>query len=161
MNRQDVLLIGAKHDILIKEFLWRLGMERIRQLMEQYKDILIYLIFGVLTTLVNYLVYLPCYNILGISASVSNVIAWAVAVAFAYLTNKPFVFRSHDWSRAVVVPELMKFVGSRVFSGFLETGIIFLTVDILALNGNVMKLLTSVLVVILNYVSSKLLVFKK
>ena len=161
VNRQDVLLIGAKHDILIKEFLWRLGMERIRQLMEQYKDILIYLIFGLLTTLVNYLVYLPCYNFWGLSASVSNVIAWAVAVAFAYLTNKPFVFRSHDWSRAAVIPELMKFVGSRVFSGFLETGIIFLTVDILALNGNVMKLLTSVLVVILNYVSSKLLVFKK
>lgn len=136
-------------------------MERIRQLMERYKDIFIYLVFGVLTTMVNYLVYLPCYNIFGVSASVSNVIAWAVAVAFAYLTNKPFVFRSHDWSRSVVIPELAKFVGSRVFSGFLETAIIFVTVDILSFNGNVMKLLTSVLVVILNYVSSKLLVFKK
>ena len=92
-------------------------MERIRQFMERYKDILIYLVFGVLTTLVNYLVYLPCYNLLGVSASVSNVIAWAVAVVFAYLTNKPFVFRSHDWSLKVVLPELGKFLACRVGSG--------------------------------------------
>ena len=136
-------------------------MERIRLLMERYKDILIYLVFGVLTTLVNYLVYLPCYNLLGVSASVSNVIAWAVAVVFAYLTNKPFVFRSHDWSGSVMIPELAKFVGSRVFSGFLETAIIFLTVDCMSWNGNAMKLCTSVLVVVLNYIASKLLVFRK
>ena len=136
-------------------------MEKIRKLIEKYWDILSYLFFGVLTTAVNYLVYLPCYNLLGISASVSNVIAWVVAVAFAYLTNKPWVFKSHDWSRATVIPELTKFVGCRVGSGALETGIIFVTVDILAFNGNVMKLVTSVLVVVLNYIGSKLLVFKK
>ena len=84
-----------------------------------------------------------------------------VAVAFAYLTNKPFVFKSHDWSSKTVIPELTKFVGSRVASGALETGIIFVTVDLLAWNGNVMKLVTSVLVVIMNYVASKLLVFRK
>ena len=136
-------------------------MDKIRALLEKYWDILAYLFFGVLTTAVNYLVYLPCYNLLGISASVSNIIAWVVAVAFAYLTNKPWVFKSHDWSRQTVIPELTKFVGCRIGSGALETGIIFLTVDILAFNGNVMKLLTSVLVVVLNYVGSKLLVFKK
>ena len=135
-------------------------MERIRQFMERYKDILTYLVFGVLTTLVNYLVYLPCYNLLGVSASVSNVIAWAVAVAFAYLTNKPFVFRSHDWSAQTVIPELTKFVGCRVASGAMESVIIFLTVDLFGWNGNVWKLLTSVLVVILNYIGSKLLVFR-
>ena len=136
-------------------------MEKIRSLIEKYRDVLSYLFFGVLTTVVNYLVYLPCYNLLGISASVSNVIAWVVAVAFAYLTNKPWVFRSHDWSRQTVVPELTKFVGCRIGSGALETGIIFLTVDLFCWNGNVMKLITSVLVVILNYIGSKLLVFRK
>ena len=136
-------------------------MKKIRALIEKYYDILAYLFFGVLTTVVNYIVYLPCYNSLGFSAAVSNVIAWVVAVAFAYLTNKPFVFRSHDWSAKTVVPELTKFVGSRVASGALETGIIFVTVDCLLWNGNVMKLVTSVLVVILNYVASKLLVFRK
>ena len=136
-------------------------MNKIRMLIRKHYDILAYLFFGVLTTAVNYIVYLPCYNLLHISAAASNVIAWVVAVAFAYLTNKPFVFKSHDWSKKTVVPELTKFVGSRILSGALETGIIFLTVDILLWNGNVMKLITSVLVVILNYIASKLLVFKK
>lgn len=130
-------------------------------LIRKYYDILAYLVFGVLTTVVNYIVYLPCYNLLHLSAAVSNVIAWVAAVAFAYLTNKPFVFKSYDWSARTVVPELTKFVGSRVVSGALETVIIFVTVDLLLWNGNVMKLVTSVLVVILNYVASKLLVFKK
>ena len=135
-------------------------MGKIRVLLEKYWDILAYLFFGVLTTAVNYLVYLPCYNWLGISASVSNMIAWVVAVAFAYLTNKPFVFKSHDWSLQTVIPELTKFVGCRIGSGLLETAIIFVTVDLLKWDGNIWKLITSVLVVILNYVGSKLLVFK-
>ena len=134
--------------------------KKIRALIEKYYDILAYLFFGVLTTAVNYLIYLPCYNLWGLSASVSNVIAWVGAVAFAYLTNKPFVFKSHDWSAETVIPELTKFVGCRVGSGVMETAIIFVTVDLLAWNGNVMKLLTSVLVVIVNYLASKLLVFR-
>jgi len=136
-------------------------MDRLRILFRKHYDVIAYLIFGVLTTVVNYIVYLPCYNWLGLSAAVSNVIAWIFAVAFAYLTNKPFVFKSHDWSAKTVIPELTKFVGCRVGSGLLETGIIFVTVDLFGWNGNVMKLVTSVLVVILNYVGSKLLVFKK
>ena len=136
-------------------------MEKLKALFIKYYDILVYLIFGVLTTVVNYLVYLPCYNILGFSSSVSNMIAWAVAVTFAFATNKPLVFRSHDWSAGVVVPELIKFVGTRIGSGGLETLILLLAVDVLGMNGNVWKLITSVLVVILNYVGSKLLVFRK
>ena len=88
-------------------------------------------------------------------------IAWAVAVAFAFLTNKPFVFKSHDWSAPVVLPELGKFLGCRVGSGALETVIIFVTVDMLNWNAAWMKLATNVMVVILNYFGSKLLVFRK
>lgn len=136
-------------------------MEKIRMLIRKYYDVLAYLFFGVLTTVVNYVVYLPCYNLLHLSATVSNVIAWVAAVAFAYLTNKPFVFKSYDWSAKTVIPELTKFVGSRIVSGALETAIIFVTVDWLCWNGNLMKLVTSVLVVVINYIASKLLVFKK
>jgi len=135
--------------------------QRIKALVVQYWEVLSYLIFGVLTTVVNYCVYLPVYNILGLSASVSNVIAWVVAVAFAYLTNKPFVFRSHDWSAKTVIPELTKFVGCRIASGAAETLILLVSVDILHWNGNIWKLVTSVLVVVLNYIASKLVVFKK
>ena len=136
-------------------------MSKIRMLIRKHYDILAYLFFGVLTTAVNYIVYLPCYNLLHLPASLSNVISWVAAVAFAYVTNKPFVFKSHDWSAKTVGPELTKFVGSRILSGALETAIIFVSVDMLLWNGNLMKLVTSVLVVILNYVASKLLVFKK
>ena len=136
-------------------------MKKIKALIVQYWEVLSYLIFGVLTTVVNYLVYLPVYNLLGLSAALSNAIAWVVAVAFAYLTNKPFVFKSHDWSAKTVIPELTKFVGCRVASGAAETLILLVTVDILCWNGNIWKLVTSVLVVILNYIASKLVVFRK
>lgn len=135
--------------------------KKIRGLIVKYWDVLTYLVFGVLTTVVNYIVYLPAYNLLGLSASVSNVLSWVTAVAFAYLTNKPFVFRSHDWSAKTVIPELTKFVSCRVASGAAETLILLLTVDILGWNGNLWKLFTQVLVVVLNYFASKLVVFKK
>ena len=138
---------------------------KIHAIITKYYELIAYLFFGALTTLVNYAVYLPCYNWLGWSATVSNVIAWVAAVAFAFLTNKPFVFKSHDWSAKTLWPELTKFVGCRLGSGALETLIIFVAVDCLrpedALWGNVVKLITSVLVVIVNYVGSKLLVFRK
>ena len=134
-------------------------MQTIKKWIHKYWDILSYLFFGGLTTLVNFLVYFPLHNWLSLSATFSNVIAWAVAVAFAYVTNKPFVFRSHDWSWKCVGPELAKFVSCRIGSGLLETAIIFVTVDCLTWDGNLMKIITSVLVVILNYVASKLLIF--
>ena len=136
-------------------------MKKIKALIVQYWEVLSYLIFGVLTTVANYLVYLPVYNLLGLSAALSNAIAWVVAVAFAYLTNKPFVFKSHDWSAKTVIPELTKFVGCRVASGAAETLILLVTVDILCWNGNIWKLVTSVLVVVMNYIASKLVVFRK
>ena len=134
--------------------------QKLRSLIHKYWDILTYLVFGVLTTVVNYAVYLPVYNFCGISAAVSNMIAWVVAVIFAFLTNKPFVFHSHDWSVKTVVPELIKFVSCRLASGVMETVILFLAVDCMNWDGNIWKLITQVLVIIINYVGSKLLVFR-
>jgi putative flippase GtrA len=136
-------------------------MKKIMDLVKKHWDIVSYLIFGVLTTVVTYAVYLPCYNLLGLSAAISNAISWVAAVAFAFLTNKPFVFKSHDWSAKTVIPELVKFVSCRVGSGVLETAILLVCVDWLGWDGNVMKLITSVFVIVVNYVGSKLLVFKK
>ena len=135
--------------------------QKIRELVTKYWDIVSYLFFGVCTTIVNYLIYIPCYNFLEMSATVSNMIAWVVAVALAYLTNKPFVFKSNDWSAKTVVPELTKFVGCRIGSGAAETLILFLAVDLMGWNGNIWKLVTQVMVVVLNYIGSKLLVFRK
>jgi putative flippase GtrA len=136
-------------------------LQKLKALFHKYYDLITYLIFGVLTTVVNYVVYLPCYNLLSMSSAVSNMIAWVAAVAFAFLTNKPFVFRSYDWSPKTVARELSAFLATRIGSGVLETLILFLAVDLLSWNGNLWKLLTSVIVVVVNYLGSKLLVFRK
>ncbi len=134
--------------------------ERIKALLQKHRSTVIYLVFGVLTTVVNYAVYLPLYNLAGLPAAVCNGIAWAAAVAFAYVTNKLYVFDSKKWDRGVL-SELLRFVGSRVASGAVETLALLLTVDILGWNGNLMKLLLAVFVIVFNYVLSKFFVFKK
>ena len=136
-------------------------MTKIKELIEKYQDVIIYLFFGVLTTAVDYVVSFVCHYGLGISETASTVIAWAAAVIFAYLTNKSWVFHSRDWSAKTVLPEFAKFTGSRVFSGVLVTVCIAVTVEYLGWNFVLMKLVTSVLNIVLNYVSSKLLVFTK
>lgn len=138
-----------------------MAVQKFRALIEKYWDVLSYLFFGGVTTVVNFLVYYPLYNWAQLSGTLSNGIAWVAAVAVAYLTNKPLVFKSYDWSWKTVWPELTKFIGCRIGSGLLETVIILVTVDWLAWSGNIMKLVTSILVVILNYAASKLLVFRK
>ena len=132
-----------------------------KKLLQKYGDILSYLFFGGLTTVVSLSIYWVCGHLLNWSATVSNVVSWIGAVAFAFLTNKPFVFKSHDWSWKVVWPELTKFLGCRIGSGVLETVVIFVTVDLLSWNDMLMKIIMQVTVVILNYVGSKLLVFRK
>lgn len=136
-------------------------MNKVKELIQKHGDILAYLFFGGLTTLVNLLVYVPLFRWLHLSAALSNAVAWVAAVAFAYLTNKPFVFKSHDWAIKTVLPELGKFLGCRIGSGLLETGLLALCVDMLRWNGLLMKIVTSILVVLLNYVGSKFLVFRK
>jgi len=132
-----------------------------RNFFSKYQDVLLYLIFGGLTTLVNFLVYFPLYNLQGLSGAFSNVIAWLVAVIFAFLTNKPFVFQSYDWSVKTVLPEATKFVGCRILSGLMETLSIWMFVDLLRWNGNWIKIIVSVMVVILNFIFSKWIVFIK
>lgn len=133
---------------------------KIESLLKKYRAELIYLVFGVLTTAVNYIIYFPCDRLLQ-TAWLSNTIAWVVAVLFAYVTNKPFVFGSHDWSMKTVAPEFLKFVGTRIASLAAENLILLVAVDMLHWNRIGWKLFASVLVVILNYIGSKLLVFRK
>lgn len=133
---------------------------KLNDLLKKYRSQLVYLVFGVLTTVVNYIVYFPLDRLLN-TAWLSNSIAWVFAVLFAYVTNKPFVFESHDWSMKTVGSEFVKFVGTRIASLAAENLILLVTVDMLHWNRIGWKLVASVLVVILNYIGSKLLVFRK
>lgn len=134
---------------------------RFMNIIRTHYDILIYIVFGVLTTAVNYAVYFPLYNMTELSATLCNCIAWFISVCFAFFTNKPFVFKSKDWSANTVFPEFIKFTGCRVLSGAMETVTVLITIDILNWNGNMWKLITGILVVIVNYFASKLFVFRR
>ncbi len=128
--------------------------------LKKHKDFAIYAFFGIITTIANFAVYYPFHNLLHYSGAVSNAIAWFAAVLLAFVTNKPFVFHSRDWSPKVAVPQFLKFIGCRAVSGAVETGLIFLTVDVLDLGGNLMKIIITVAVVVMNYAASKLFIFK-
>lgn len=136
-------------------------MKKLKELYHKFFDIISYVFFGGLTTVVNYAVYIPCNQWLHWSATLSQTLAWIVAVIFAYLTNKPFVYKSLDWSLKVLVPEFGKFVLSRLGSGVLNVVLMCLTVDILHWNSILMMVIVSVLVVVINYITGKVMVFNK
>ena len=133
----------------------------IKKLLAKYQHLITYVFFGAVTTAVNFAVYYLLFNICQLSALVSNAVAWLVAVIVAFLTNKPFVFHSNDWSWKVTIPEFFKFVVSRIGSGILETATIFLLVDVCKLDGNIVKVIISIAVIILNYITSRFIVFNK
>ena len=119
-------------------------------------EFIAYLVVGVLTTAVNYVVFLICSGLLGIpSKAVCNIIAFVIAVTFAYIANKIFVFDSPSWKMSVVWKEFVAFVGTRVLSGAIETLIIWITCDVLGWNEILMKVLTSIFVIIVNYFTSR------
>ncbi len=133
--------------------------EKLKKIYEKYRSTIRYLVFGVLTTVVNYAVYLPLYNFAHWPASLCSGIAWVVAVIVSYVTNKLYVFESKSWDSGVL-GEFLRFVGSRVASGAVDIVTLLLTVDILGWNGNVMKLLLAIFVIIFNYILSRFFVFK-
>ena len=119
-------------------------------------EFIAYLVVGVLTTAVNYVVFWICSGPLGIpSKALCNVIAFIIAVTFAYIANKIFVFDSPSWKISVIWKEFIAFVGTRALAGAIETFIIWITCDILGWNEILMKVLTSIFVVIVNYFTSR------
>jgi putative flippase GtrA len=150
-------------------------MNTIKKLIIKYKELIIYGVFGVGTTLVNFVTYKLFNMLLGVELYlVSNIIAWFLSVIFAYVTNKLFVFDSKSWNVRVVAKEVSSFFAARVFSFAVEEAGLFLLVDILGMknfsvdifgftvSGNMIsKVLLAVVVVVLNYFFSKFVVFRK
>ena len=130
-------------------------------LIQKYKSLISYGIFGVLTTVVNIVSYNLCYYKFEISNTFSNVIAWILAVSFAYFTNKIWVFESKSWSWRIIKKEIAAFVSCRLATGILDLIIMYVCVDIMGMQAMIMKFVSNVLVVILNYVFSKLVIFKR
>lgn len=132
-----------------------------KELLLKYKEIIAYLFFGGLTTVVNIVVYFVCTNVLGLNYLVANAISWAAAVAFAYVTNRTWVFESKVRGFSAVLREITTFVGCRLLSGVMDMAIMFISVDVIGIPDSVAKFITQVVVVVLNYIFSKLIIFRK
>lgn len=124
------------------------------------KETITYLIFGVLTTLVDFIIYLICLTF-SVNYLLANIIAWSVAVIFAYITNKLFVFDSKSLKLNVVTEELFSFIGARLFSLAFSLVFIYSAVTLIGVPVVLSKIISAIFVVIINYVISKLFVFNK
>lgn len=134
-----------------------------KELYNKYKEIINYLIVGVLTTVVSLAVYYICTSTFldahnSVQLQAANVISWICSVAFAYVTNRKYVFASKD---PHIVKEAVKFTGSRVTTLLMDMAIMFVMVTLLHQNDKIAKLISQVVVIVTNYVMSKLLVFRK
>ena len=131
------------------------------ELLQKYKSQLLYLFFGGCTTLVNVAVYGLCAHMANWSTTLSTAIAWFVSVLFAYLTNRTWVFESQAHTAGDVLREMGSFFLGRAATGALDMFVMYVCVDRLGLPDMPVKLLSNVVVIILNYVVSKLFVFAK
>ncbi len=137
-------------------------MDKIKELYKKYKEVINYLIFGVLTTLVNFVSYFIFAKVFKIDEVISSGLSWLCSVLFAYITNKLFVFESKTTRKREILKEMASFFLSRIVSGALcDVGTFAIMVKVLNINDVVAKLVTQVMVVILNYLLSKLIVFRK
>lgn len=138
-------------------------MQKVIELFNKYKEVIMYLIFGVLTTIVSLVsYYLLTLTILnpdnGIQLLIANVISWILSVAFAYITNRKYVFESKNNN---YFQEITSFVGGRVITLLMDVLIMFVFVTVLHFNDKLFKLVSQFVVIVANYVISKLFVFKK
>jgi putative flippase GtrA len=120
-----------------------------------------YLIVGVLTTLVNFGMFELMSGVMKIDVTVSNVTSIAVSILFAYVTNKLIVFRWRSDSLIALALEFVRFIGSRLFTMALEVGAVLLLHNTLGIDPRLAKASSLILVIIANYILSKVIVFRK
>lgn len=140
-------------------------MNNIINLYKKYQEIINYLIVGVLTTVVSIVTYFLFSLILDIENNIlfilANVLSWICAVIFAYITNKKFVFNTTTSNKKEEIKVFSMFVSSRITTLLIELAFMFVTVKIILINDKIAKVIAQFIVIVLNYVLSKLFVFKK
>lgn len=125
--------------------------------MDLKKELISYTFFGILTSVINIVVYLLFTDSFHINYIVSNIIAWAISVLFAYVTNRIWVFESKNEN---IVKEIFLFYSGRFFTVIVDTAFMILFIDFLHFGNSFSKIVVAIIVIILNYVISKLVVFK-
>ena len=127
---------------------------------DRHREFLAYAGYGCGTVAINFIIYYLCYYELGITNVNSNIVAWFMAMAFAFITNKLYVFESKSFEIEILIHEIIAFVGFRIVTGAFDVMMMYYAVDRLQLDGMMMKAMVNVIVIALNYVASKKLVFK-
>lgn len=133
-------------------------MKKLIELYKKYEEIINYLIVGVMTTLVSIGTYAICTKCLNINYMIANIISWIISVLFAYITNRIFVFKSE--SKKIIL-EIYQFFKYRIFSFVIEIFLMYVFVELINIDDMISKIIVQIIVIILNYVFSKLFVFKK
>ena len=126
----------------------------------KYKQEFLYLFFGAATTLINIVCFALLYELLNVSNIISTVLAWIVSVLFAFVTNKWIVFKSNKKRFAEIVKEIALFFVCRILTGILDVAVMYVAVDIFKGNGVIWKVISNIIVIIVNYFASKIFVFK-
>lgn len=134
---------------------------QIKDIYSKYKDIIPYAFFGVLTTIINIVVYYVMAHFFKITIMISTVFAWLLAVLFAYVTNRKWVFHSSADTTETIMTEIFAFFSCRIATGIVDWACMWFFVNILHFNDVVIKCMANVLVIVLNYIASKLLIFSK
>lgn len=136
-------------------------MEKLKQLWKKHKELILYVFFGGCTTLINIISYFACRELMHLPVVPADVLAWLVSVIFAYVTNKLFVFESKSWRLMLVLKEGAAFLAARVFSLGLDVAMLYVTVTVLGWWELPMKVLANVVVIVINYIFSKWIIFRK
>lgn len=136
-------------------------MEKLKQLWKKHKELILYVFFGGCTTLINIISYFACRELMHLPVVPADVLAWLVSVIFAYVTNKLFVFESKSWRLMLVLKEGAVFLAARVFSLGVDVAMLYVTVTVLGWWELPMKVLANVVVIVINYIFSKWIIFRK
>lgn len=136
-------------------------MEKLKQLWKRHKELILYVFFGGCTTLINIISYFACRELMHLPVVPADVLAWLVSVIFAYVTNKLFVFESKSWRLMLVLKEGAAFLAARVFSLGVDVAMLYVTVTVLGWWELPMKVLANVVVIVINYIFSKWIIFRK
>ena len=121
------------------------------------RELVLYVVFGAFTFFVNIAVYFLFEDVLGVNYLISNIVAWFFSVLFAYITNRIWVFESKSPD---ILKEMALFFGGRIFSGVVDTALMYLFIDVMMIGDAISKIVVQIIVIVLNYIFSKLIVFK-
>lgn len=119
-----------------------------------------YIIYGILTTVINIISYTILIAI-GVNYIISNIVAFIISLIFAFITNKLFVFKSSSWEKSVAIKEGIAFISARLATFAMDMILMILFVSYMNINDFIAKVIANVLVIVANYVLSKLIIFKK